>query len=115
MTTALKNNRIQHLLLALGVPFVTTLVLLIDTRGLRVPGFSPSSFAHAMTLQPTCASTQGTQQNLCNQQNPLTQGCVQDAQTLEAVSVFDTHNSLIGEVQLRHSQTCKTLWVRTIA
>jgi hypothetical protein len=115
ITRMMKNNRVQRILLLLGVPLVTTLILLIGTVALRIPGFSPFSFAHAMALQPTCTSTQGAQQNLCNRQNPVVQGCTQDAQTLEEVSVFDTNNTLIGEVQLRHSQTCKALWVRTIA
>jgi hypothetical protein len=89
--------------------------LLIGTVALHLPGVSLFSFAHAMTRQATCASTQGTQQTLCNQQNPIEQGCTQDAQTVEKVSVFDPQNTLIGEVDLRHSQTCQAYWVRTIA
>lgn len=115
MTTILKNNRVHRVLLLLGVPLVTTLVLLIGTVELRVPGFSLLSFAHAMTLQPTCASTQGTQQDLCNQQSPVTQGCTKDAQTIEVVSVFNTQNILIGEVDIRSSKTCRAYWVRAIA
>jgi hypothetical protein len=115
ITSMMKNNRVQRILLFLGVPLVTTLVLLIGTFVFRIPGFSPFSFAHAMTLQPTCASTLGTDPNLCNQQSPFAQGCTQDAQTIEAVAVFDTNNTLIGEVHLDHSQTCKTFWVSTIA
>jgi hypothetical protein len=108
----MKNNHVQRIFLLLGVPLVTTLVLLIGTVALRVPGISPFSFAHAMT---TCVSTQGTNPILCNQQNPVAQGCTQDARTLEEVSAFDTKNTLIGKVQLRHSPACKTFWVRTIA
>jgi hypothetical protein len=115
MTTLLKNTRFQHTLLFLGVPLVTTLVLLIGTVALHLPGSSLFSFAHAMTLQATCASTQGTQQTLCNQHNPIAQGCTQDAQTVEKVSVFDPQNTVIGEVDLRHSQACQAYWVRTIA
>jgi hypothetical protein len=114
MTTILRNNRMQRIFLLLGIPLITTLVLLISTVGFRVPGFSLFSFAHSMTLQ-TCSNTQGTQQNLCKQQNPVTQGCTQDAQTLEEVSAFNEQNTLIGEVDFRHSQICKTYWVRTIA
>lgn len=115
MIPMLKNNRFQRILLLLGVPLVTTVVLLIGTVALRVPSFTLLSFAHAMTRQATCASTQGTQQTLCNQQNPIEQGCTQDAHTVEKVSVFNTQNALIGEVDLRHSQVCKAYWVRTIA
>jgi hypothetical protein len=110
-----KNHRVQRILLLLGVPLVTTLILLIGTAVFHIPGSSPFSFAHAMTLQSTCASTQGANPDLCNQQNPFAQGCTQDAQTIEAVAVFDTNNSLIGEVHLDHSQICKTLWVSAIA
>lgn len=115
MRTLLKDARVLRILLLFGMPLVTTMILLISTITLRIPGFSLSSFAHAMTRQATCASTQGTQQALCNQQNPLEQGCVQDAQTAEKVSVFDLQNTLIGEVDLRHSQACQAYWVRTIA
>jgi hypothetical protein len=31
------------------------------------------------------------------------------------VSVFTNQNTLIGEVDLRHSNVCKSYWVRTIA
>jgi Protein of unknown function (DUF2690) len=115
LTMIRKNNRVLRTLLLLAVPLATTLVLLISTVGLHSPGFSPLSFAHATMLQATCASTQGTQANLCNQQNPVTQGCVQDAQLTERVSVFTAQNTLIGEVDLRHSNRCKAYWVRTIA
>jgi hypothetical protein len=115
MTTRQKNKRILRILLLLGVPLVTTLMLLMGTAVLHTPGFSPFSFAHAMTLQSTCASTQGTQPNLCNQQNPVAQQCAQDAQSIEVVSVFTTQNTLIGEVDIRHSNICKASWVRTIA
>lgn len=111
----LKNARVQRILLLLGVPLVTTLVLLIGTIALHVPGFTLLSFAHAMAHQPTCASTQGTQPNLCNKQNPIAQGCTQDVQMLEVVSVFTKQNMLIGEVDLRYSNTCKSYWIRTIA
>jgi hypothetical protein len=115
ITTLLKQLRLSQLLLLMGGPFVIALALLIGITALHAPAFSLLSLAHAMMLRSTCASTQGTQPNLCNQQNPAMQGCTQDAQTLEGVSVFTPQNALIGEVDLMHSTTCKTMWVRTIA
>lgn len=111
---ALRNNRMLRFILLSGVPLVTALILLIGTVTLHVPGFSPLFFAHAMTRQATCVSTRGTQPTLCNQHNPIEQGCTQDARTVEAVFAFDAKNTLIGEVDLRHSQLCNALWVRTI-
>ena len=113
-TEPLKKNQISRLLLLVGIPLVTTLILLVAVTALHVPGFSLFSLAHAMTRSSTCATTKGTQQNLCEGQSPEAQGCLQDAQTVELQSVY-VQNTLIGEVNLRHSVTCDTYWVRTIA
>jgi hypothetical protein len=115
MTNVIKSNQTFRTLLILGVTLVTTLVLVLGTVALRVPGFSPLAFAHAIASGPTCASTKGTQQNLCEQQDPTEQGCANDAQSLEVETVYTNQNTLIGEVDLRHSATCKSYWVRTIA
>ena len=113
-TKLLRNNQVLRILLLLGVPLITTLVLLSGTVALHLPSFSLLSFAQAMTLPSTCANTQGAQQNLCEGQSPVTQGCIQDAQTIEHQSVY-FQNTLIGEVNIRHSDTCDTYWIRTIA
>jgi hypothetical protein len=110
----LKQNQASRLLLLVGLPLVTTLIVLAGVTALHLPGFSLVSLAHAMTRSSTCATTKGTQQDLCEGQNPGTQGCLQDAQTTEMQSVY-VQNTLIGEVDLRHSVTCDTYWVRTIA
>jgi hypothetical protein len=81
---------------------------------LHIPGFLLLSTAHAQQNQSTCAATNGTQTNLCDQQDPAGQGCAQDAQTLERVPAYN-QGTLIGEVDLRHSNVCNTYWVRTIA
>ena len=112
-TKLLKNNQVLRFPLLLGIPLITTLVLLIGTTAFHLSSFSLLSFAHAMMLPSTCANTQGAQQNLCEGQSPTAQGCIQDAQTVELQSVY-FQNTLIGEVDLRHSITCNTYWVRTI-
>ena len=61
----------------------------------------------------TCASTNGTQPNLCAQQDPVAQGCTTDAQTKENIPAYN-QDTLMGEVDLRYSPTCNTYWVRTI-
>ena len=114
LTELLKKNQIPRLLLLIGIPLVTTLILLVGVTALHVLGFSFFALAHAMTRSSTCATTKGTQQNLCEGQSPEAQGCLQDAQTVEMQSVY-VQNTLIGEVNLRHSVTCDTYWVRTIA
>lgn len=115
MMNMIKSNQTLRTLLILGVTLVTTLVLVMGTVALRVPGFSLLAFAHAAVSGPTCATTKGTQQNLCEQQDPTEQGCANDAQSLEVETVYTKQNVLIGEVDLRHSATCKSYWVRTIA
>jgi hypothetical protein len=109
-----KNKPMLRTLLILGVTSVTTLILVIGLVVLHIPGFSPLASAHAPQHQSTCATTSGTLLNLCDQQDPIVQGCAQDAQSIE--SVFAYHQgTLIGEVDLRHSTLCNTYWVRTIA
>lgn len=54
---------------------------------------------------------------LCEQQDPVIQGCVQDAKTLDLQTIFQGNQITkpLGEVELRYSPTCKTYWVRTTA
>lgn len=90
---------------------MTTLLLVFGSLVFHISSFSPFSLAHAAT---TCASTKGTQQEVCEQQNPDVQGCTQDGHVLERESVYTPQNTLIGEVDFLHSTMCKTYWVRTI-
>jgi Protein of unknown function (DUF2690) len=118
MTHVTTHNQTRRLLLILGISFVTTLVLIGGTLAMHPPGFALSSFAQAkagLTLvSPTCQSTQGTQPALCEHQNPQTQGCTADAQSIEVQDVF-SRGMLIGEVDLRYSFLCQSFWTRTIA
>ena len=75
--------------------------------------FIQGGMAHA-AAGPTCASTQGTNTALCEKQDPTVQHCDLDAQSLKVLPVF-YRGTLVGEVDLRTSATCKSYWIRTIA
>ncbi|GCE15053.1 DUF2690 domain-containing protein [Tengunoibacter tsumagoiensis] len=112
------NNPTVRILLILGICLMTTFMLLGVTV-LHTRGFSSlMTRAHAATSNTaTCATTKGTQPALCEQQDPIIQGCVHDAKTIEQHPVFQSNQqtTTLGEVDLRYSSTCKTYWVRTIA
>lgn len=93
-------------LLLLGVTCASTLIL-----GLLVQEAHFS--AHAMDMAATCATKQTVA--LCEQQNPTVQGCNKDAHSTQVQLVFTPQNQLIGEVDLRRSARCNTVWVRAIA
>lgn len=112
ITKLFKHNQTVRVILLLTITCITTLLLIIGSLAFHVSSFLPFSFAHAAT---TCATTKGTQQDLCEQQNPVEQGCTQDAHSIEVESVYTSQNKLIGEVDIRHSALCKTFWMRTIA
>jgi len=44
--------------------------------------------------------------------NPTTQGCAEDAVTLDSDDIKSRFNSIVGKVELRYSSSCKTAWVR---
>lgn len=112
ITLRRKHKRVVRVIFFVTLTSLTTLVLLLASVALHASAFSPFSFAQAAT---TCASTKGTQQALCEQQDPVAQGCTADAQTIEFEAVYTAQNKLIGEVDLMRSLTCKTFWIRTIA
>jgi hypothetical protein len=112
ITLRRKRNQTIRIILLVTLTSLTTLVLLLASMALHVSAFSPFSFAQAAT---TCASTKGTQQALCEQQDPVAEGCTADAHAIEFEAVYTAQNTLIGEVDLLRSLTCKTFWIRTIA
>ncbi|BCL79591.1 DUF2690 domain-containing protein [Ktedonobacteria bacterium brp13] len=111
----LKNTQHLRLFVVLGISLVTTLALLGGTIVLHAQGFTPfATTAHAASSTTTCAATKGTQQALCEHQDPVAQGCVIDTEILDLQTVV-RENKPIGEVDLRYSPTCKTYWLRTQA
>ena len=112
----MKNNRTPHSFLILGISFVTTLALISGVTLTHFQGFALLGSAHAMAnvSSPTCATTKGKNPQLCEHQDPITQGCTTDTQTLEIEDAL-YQGEQIGEVDLRHSTSCGTYWVRTIA
>lgn len=114
---ALKNNHTVQLLIVLGISLVTTLALLSGSVVIHGQGLTPFvTAAHAATVS-SCARTKGTQPGLCEHQDPIVQGCVTDAETLDLQTVFQDSQQTkpLGEVELRYSPTCKTYWIRTTA
>jgi Protein of unknown function (DUF2690) len=112
----LKNNQTFRLLGIFGISLLTMLVILGGSTIIHqgFPPFAPT--AHAATVN-SCATTKGTQSVLCERQDPIVQGCVTDAQTLDLQTVFQDRQQTkpLGEVELRYSPTCKTYWIRTTA
>jgi Protein of unknown function (DUF2690) len=112
----LKNNQTLRLLGIFGISLLTMLVILGGSTIIH-RGFPPfATTAHAATVN-SCATTKGTQPALCERQDPIVQGCVTDAQTLDLQTVFQDRlqTKPLGEVELRYSPTCKTYWIRTTA
>ncbi|WP_160146260.1 DUF2690 domain-containing protein [Dictyobacter aurantiacus] len=116
----LKQHHTQRTLIILGSSLVTTLMLITGTIAIHSQKVAPFINAvHAATnsVATTCATTRGTQQALCEHQDPIAQGCVIDAESLDLQTVFqDTEQTKpLGDVELRYSPTCKAYWVRTTA
>jgi|SRR5579884_2131608 len=86
-----KRNPTVHVILLITLTGLTTLVLLLASMALHVSAFSPLSFAQAAT---TCASTKGTQQALCEQQDPIEQRCAADAHTIEFEAVVECRKKI---------------------
>ena len=116
--SALKNNQILRLLGILGISLVTMLIILGGSTAIHLQGIAPfTTTVHAATLSSSCAATKGTQPALCEHQDPIVQGCVTDAETLDLQTVYQNSQQTkpLGEVDLRYSPTCKAYWIRTIA
>jgi hypothetical protein len=112
----LKNNPTLRLLV---ISLVTTLALIGGTIAIHAQGFAPFTLAAhaAANFGSSCASTKGTQPSLCEHQDPIVQGCVTDAETLDLQTVFQDSQQTkpLGLVALRYSPTCNTYWIRTTA
>jgi len=113
----LKNNQTLRLLGIFGISLLTMLVILAGSTIIH-QGFPPfATTAHAAPVNSSCAATKGVQPVLCEHQDPIVQGCVTDAQTLDLQTVFQDRQQTkpLSEVELRYSPTCNAYWVRTTA
>jgi hypothetical protein len=108
----IKNNQMFRALLILGAMLVTTFVLLMGTVVLRIPGFSSLAFAHAANAvaQTTCAAD--PTEPHCTNQDPVQQGCSQDAQTLAYEGIFNPQGKQLATIERRYSATCHSEWGR---
>ena len=117
MTTAIKNHRIFHTLSFLGVIVTITLLLFIGATAFHIPGFSQTSFAHAMErgtvpagAQSLCVSSPNMQN--CVNQDPVVQGCDKDAQTVAFKNILDAQGNLLATIERRYSPLCHSEWGR---
>ncbi|GHO82343.1 DUF2690 domain-containing protein [Dictyobacter formicarum] len=116
----LKHHHARRTLIILGSSLVTTLILIAGTIAIHNQELAPllnTVHAAVTSVATTCATTRGTQQALCEHKDPIAQGCVIDAESLDLQTVFqDTQQTKpLGDVELRYSPSCKTYWVRTTA
>lgn len=105
----------SHLLIGIGSG-LAALVLLTMLLLTHLPGFSPRLFAldlqTAMGMrQPTCATAPQPTAALCNNQDPVAQGCVADVQTTASATIVE-NGTVIGRLERRHSPKCHTYWGR---
>lgn len=119
ITTMMKYNQILRSLLLLVVALATTLTLLIGATVFHIPGLSPISLAHAqgtgkttIQAQSLCASNPNAQN--CTDQNPVVQGCNNDAQTVAFKQILDAQGNILATLQRRYSPTCHSEWGRMI-
>lgn len=112
ITPRRKHKHPVRMIILLVITCLTTLLLFFGSQMLHVSSFSLFSRARAAI---TCASIRGAQQAVCEQQNPIVQGCTQDSHIIELQSVFTAQNELIGVVSFLHSAICKTYWISTLA
>lgn len=115
MITSVMNNSARRAFLIIGIPFVTTLLLLVGAVVFRIPGAAPFLSAHAASMQTTCATAPNTQKaHLCNGQDPIAQGCVPTAQTLQSANITDSTGLTIGRIDRRYSAQCNSYWARIL-
>jgi hypothetical protein len=118
MTMRTKYTHAFRALFLLGIALATVLPLFI-TAAFPVLGFSLLSSAHAMAAGKTavtgqalsrCASQPSAQ--TCTNQDPVTQGCETDAQTLAFKDILDAKGNLLATIQRRYSPSCHSEWGR---
>ena len=87
----------------------TTLIsLVLITTTFLLLGFSNKGFGS----QNACANNPNDAN--CNGQDPINQGCNADAYTVSngTVNIKDSQNTVIGYIELRYSNKCKSNWTR---
>jgi hypothetical protein len=111
------NNTNARLPLLIGIgSCLATLTLLLGLVLTHLPGLSPGLFAldlqTAMGMRkPTCATVLQPTAALCNNQDPVTQGCTADAHTTLSADII-ANGTIIGKLERRHSPRCDTYWGR---
>lgn len=112
ITSQRKHTQPVPIIVPLVITCLTKLLPFFGSQMLHV--FNVSLFS-SVQAAITCASTGGTQREVCEQQNPVAQRCTQDGHIIELQLVFTAQNELIGVVSFLHSAICKTYWISTLA
>ena len=109
ITTTIKCNTLLRTLLLVGISLITTLMVLIGSMAFRIPGTAPVSTAYAVGVGKTvlvqnrlrgpCASDPTGPH--CNNQDPMTQGCNTDAQTLAFKEIRNNQDALLANLPQR--------------
>jgi Protein of unknown function (DUF2690) len=102
-----------------GVILITTLFLLVGSILPQLPGFALVSFAHAketktMAVHGTALCVSEPTDQHCTNQDPMMQGCSQDAQTIAFIEVYNPQMVHLARVERRYSPTCHTEWGRIV-
>lgn len=92
---------------SLLIPFLLAGVFLLIA-------LTPIHRAFAAMNADTCASTHGTIMADCEKQFATVQNCADDAKSVKILPAY-RQGVLVGEVDLRHSDTCNSYWTRTMA
>src|SRR5579859_7790610 len=115
MQSMLLNSHLNYLRMPGGRLLMTIIACGLMILLLLGAWLSPNATAHAhQGASQTCTSTHGTIAALCEGQFPILEHCADDAESVRILPAY-VQGVLIGEVDLRHSSTCHTYWLRTMA
>jgi Protein of unknown function (DUF2690) len=76
---------------------------------LLAPSVTASAATRPATPEVTCSG------HGCDGKDPESTGCASTAITAEYANIFDAYAERIGQLQLRYSTACRTVWARVIA
>lgn len=117
MTTMINRKQTMRFLLLVFIVISMTLLLFVGTAACHIPPFPQTAFAHAMgtgqgsvQAQLRCASNPSAQ--TCTNQDPMVQGCDNDAVTVAFKTILDAQGNLLATVERRYSPTCHSEWGR---
>jgi hypothetical protein len=76
---------------------------------LLAPNVTASAATRPAAPEVTCSG------HGCDGKDPESTSCASTAITAEYANIFDAYAERIGQIQLRYSTACRTVWARVIA